>query len=72
MKKLLDLLFYRHRRFKGQSYFRHHFAYSFGVNVIFSLLLGESYLSYLGIFLFLMIIDVSLAIGAWFYYPTDL
>ena len=76
MHKLLDLLLYRHRRFKGQTYFKHHLPYVLGVNAIVSLLLYAVYslnkIDFFVLFIFFVFIDALLSIAAWLYYPTDL
>ncbi len=72
MNKFLDLLLSRHRRFKGQTYFRNYFPLMLVISFFFSLIGADSYISFfllLGLFLF---VDIILAVGAWLYFPTDL
>jgi hypothetical protein len=69
---ILDSLFYRHRRFKGEKYFRDRFPIAFVISLIFSVFIADSYIGcFLGVFIF-MSIDMLLALGAWLYYSTDL
>ncbi|MBU2972261.1 hypothetical protein KO527_23270 [Pseudoalteromonas sp. C2R02] len=68
----LDFLFYRHRRFKGETYFRGRFPSMLIISVIFAVFIADSYIEcFLGVLIF-MSIDMLLALGAWLYYSTDL
>lgn len=69
---VLDSLLYRHRRFKGETYFRDRFPSMLVISVIFSIFLADSYIEcFLGVLIF-MSIDMLLALGAWLYYPKYL
>ena len=72
MNYLLDLLLYRHRRFKGQTYFKNHFPAMMFVSVIFALFIADSYVEFFMVVTFFTCVDALLAIGAWLYYPSDL
>ena len=76
MHKFLDLLLYRHRRFKGRTYFKHHLPYVLGVNAVVSLLIcvvyGLNEIEFFMLFIFFVFIDALLSIAAWCYYPDDL
>ena len=72
MKPILDLLLYKHRRFKGQTYLKHHFPWSFIISIVFSIFLTNSYVDFFICVAVFLTIDAILAIAAWFYYPTDL
>jgi len=69
---VLDSLLYRHRRFKGETYFRDRFPLALVVSVIFSIFIADSYIECSIGVLFFMCIDMLLAFGAWLYYSTDL
>jgi len=72
MSKFLNLLLYRHRRFKGQTYLRHRFPWMFVISCLFSFFLTDSYLEFFTLIVFFMLIDILLAIAAWFYYDKEL
>lgn len=72
MHSFLDLLLYRHRRFKGETYFKNRFPLILVISSVFSLIMADSLSGFLftvGVFL---LIDIVLSIGAWLYYKTDL
>jgi len=68
MSKLLDLLLYRHRRFKGETYLRHHFPWMLAISSVFSFFLTDSYDDFMVALTTFMLIDALLAIAAWLYY----
>ena len=72
MNKFLNLLLYRHQRFKGQTYLRHHFPWMITISCLFAFILTESYLEFFITVVSFMLIDILLAIGAWFYYDEEL
>jgi uncharacterized membrane protein len=72
MNNILDLLLYRHRRFKGESYFKNHFPFMLIISMIFSIFLADSLTDFAFIVLFFIVIDMLLAFAAWLYYPTKL
>jgi len=72
MNKFLNLLLYRHQRFKGQTYLRHRFPWMFVISSLFSFFLTDSYLEFFTLTVFFMFIDILLAIAAWFYYDKEL
>ena len=72
MNKFLDLLLYRHQRFKGETYLRHRFPWMLGISCIFSFFLSDSYFGFFITITFFMLIDIILAIAAWFYYDKEL
>lgn len=72
MNSFLDLILYRHRRFKGETYFRNHFPFMLLISVIFAIFLTNSIASFIITVGFFILIDILLALGAWLYYKTDL
>ncbi len=72
MKSILDLILYKHRRFKGQTYLKHHFPWSLIISIVFSIFLTNSYADFFICLAFFLTIDAVLAIAAWLYYPSDL
>lgn len=72
MNSFLDLLLYRHRRFKGETYFRNHFPLMLFISSIFSIFLSDSIVSFIIMVGFFILIDLLLALGAWLYYKKDL
>jgi len=72
MHKFLDLLLYRHQRFKGETYFKNRFPWMLGISCIFSYFLTDSYLGFFITIAGFMLIDILLAISAWFYYDKEL
>ena len=47
MNSFLDLLLYRHRRFKGETYFRNRFPLMLLISVIFAIFLSNSIVSFI-------------------------
>lgn len=72
MKYLLELLLYRHRTFKGETYLRNHFPLMFVVSLVVAIVLADSYSDFFIVVAALLLIDVILAISAWLYYRNDL
>lgn len=72
MDKFLDLLLYRHRRIKGETYFRNRFILAAIISSLFSLFIADSFNEFLITVFVFMSIDMLLAFGAWLYYKTDL
>lgn len=72
MDSFLDLLLYRHRRFKGETYFRNRFPLMLVISAIFSAFIADTFILFLVSVGFFMFIDMLLAFGAWLYYKTDL
>lgn len=72
MDSFLDLLLYRHRRFKGETYFRNRFPLMLVISAIFSAFIADTFILFLVSVVFFMFIDMLLAFGAWLYYKTDL
>jgi hypothetical protein len=72
MDSFLDLLLYRHRRFKGETYFRNRFPLMLVISAIFSVFIADTFILFLVSVGFFMFIDMLLALGAWLYYKTDL
>lgn len=72
MHNFLDLLLYRHRRFKGQTYYRHHLPLTLIVNVIISALVADSLVQFSFLLILFLSIDIVLALGAWLFYKEDL
>jgi len=72
MNTFLNLLLCRHRRFKGETYFRHRFPLALIISAFFSFFIVDSLIMFLitmGVF---MSIDMILSFAAWLYYKTDL
>jgi len=72
MDSFLDLLLYRHRRFKGETYFRNRFPLMLVISAISSAFIADTFILFLVSVGFFMFIDMLLAFGAWLYYKTDL
>lgn len=72
MHTVLDLLLYRHRRLKGEAYFRNRFPLFILISVIFAVFIADSLIMFLIIVGVFVSIDMLLSFGAWLYYKTDL
>lgn len=72
MDSFLNLLFYRHRRIKGETYFRNRFPFMFAIAMFLSFFIVDSLNGFLICVVAFMFIDMLLAFGAWIYYKTDL
>jgi hypothetical protein len=72
MNSILDLLLYRHRRFKGETYFKNRFFMMLFISIVFSIFIADSYIEFLIVVGMFLLIDLMLVIAAWFYYRTDL
>jgi hypothetical protein len=72
MDSFLDLLLYRHRSFKIETYFRNRFPLMLLICAVFAVCLADSFIMFLIIIGMFMFIDMILAFGAWLYYKSDL
>lgn len=72
MTNFLNLLLYKYRRFKGQTYLKNSFPRVLLVSAGISIFLSESYFDFYFLILFFTLIDIILSIAAWFYYSSDL
>ncbi len=72
MNTFLDLLLYRHRRFKGETYFSNRFLLVLVISAVFSVFIADSLIMFLISIGMFMLIDMLLSFGAWLYYKTDL
>jgi hypothetical protein len=72
MTSFLNLLLYRHRRFKGETYFRNRFPLILAISTIFAVVITDSFSTFLMTIVVFMSIDMIFAFGAWLYYKNDL
>lgn len=72
MDIFLNLLLSRHRRFKGETYFRNRFFLALLISALFSVFIADSLIMFLIIICVFMLIDMLFSFGAWLYYKTDL
>ena len=72
MNSFLNLLLYRHRRFKGETYFRNRFPLMLIISSIFSIFIADNLSGFFILLIVFLSIDLLLAFGAWLFYKTDL
>jgi hypothetical protein len=72
MNMFLNLLLYRHRRFKDETYFKDRFILMLIISAFVAVLIADTLNDFLITMGVLMIIDMLLALGAWIYYKIDL
>ena len=72
MHSFLNLLLYRHRRFKGETYFKNRFPLMLVISSIFAVFIADTFNSILITVVIFLLLDLLLSFFAWIYYRTGL
>lgn len=70
--RFLELLFSKHRRLKGETYFKNHLPFVLIFFSIFLFFSVDSLGAFFFVLTFIVAFDMILAFGAWLYFDEDL